>query len=95
LVFALDHEILFPQLIRQASKKKSLDAAPLSLEKRNKAAEGGRNIRYWYGVAHAKVQENMGLGGQRDLCEAHSAEMMRIHFHDVRGLDEHLAFSQA
>lgn len=34
----------FPQLIRQASKKKNLDAAPLSLEKRNKAAEGGDGI---------------------------------------------------
>jgi len=54
----------------------------------------GGNIRYWHDVGHSKVQENMGLNSQRDLLEAYSEEMIGIHLHDVRGLDDHLAPGQ-
>jgi len=110
--------------IRQASKKKNLNAVLLSLDILNREAEkkgiffgienryhfheipdleeiglilqkfkGGR-IRYWYDVGHAKVQENMGLRKQKDLLEAHSEEMIGIHLHDVRGLEDHFAPGQ-
>ena len=54
----------------------------------------GGNIRYWHDVGHSKVQENMGLNRQRDLLEAYSEEMIGIHLHDVRGVDDHLAPGQ-
>ena len=112
------------RLIRQASKKKNLDAVLLSLEELNREAEKrgiflgienryhfheildleeiglilrrlkGGNIRYWHDVGHAKVQENIGISSQRDLLEAYSEEMIGIHLHDVRGLDDHLAPGQ-
>lgn len=107
--------------IRQASKKRNLDAVLLSLEKLNREAakrgiylgienryhfheipdleeiglilgtfQGG-NIRYWHDVGHAMAQQNMGLNRQRDLLERYSDEMVGIHLHDVRGLEDHLA----
>jgi sugar phosphate isomerase/epimerase len=54
----------------------------------------GGNIGYWHDVGHAKVQENLGLTAQRGLLEAYSEQMIGVHFHDVRGLDDHLAPGQ-
>lgn len=54
----------------------------------------GGNIGYWHDVGHAKVQENLGLTTQRELLEAYSAQMIGVHFHDARGLDDHLAPGQ-
>ena len=54
----------------------------------------GSNIGYWHDVGHAKVQENLGLTTQRMLLEAYSAQMIGMHFHDVKGLDDHLAPGQ-
>ena len=55
--------------------------------------KGGR-IRYWHDVGHAKTQENMGLTSQRHLLEAFSQDMIGIHLHDARGLEDHLAPGQ-
>ena len=112
------------RLIRQASKRKNMDAVLLSLEGLNREAEKrgiflgienryhfheipdleeiglilrrfkGGNIRYWHDVGHAKVQENMGISSQRKLLEAYGEDMIGIHLHDVRGLDDHLAPGQ-
>jgi len=110
--------------IREASKKKNLDAVLSGLEKLNREAEKreillaienryhfheipdleeiglilekfkGGNIRYWHDVGHAMAQQNMGLNRQSDLLEGYSKDMIGIHLHDVRGLDDHLAPGQ-
>jgi sugar phosphate isomerase/epimerase len=54
----------------------------------------GGNIRYWHDVGHARVQENMGIGNQRELLDVYKEDMIGIHLHDVRGLDDHLAPGQ-
>lgn len=54
----------------------------------------GGNIHYWHDVGHAKTQENMGLTSQRDLLEAYSQDMIGIHLHDARGLEDHLTPGQ-
>lgn len=54
----------------------------------------GGNIGYWHDVGHAKVQENLGLTTQRMLLESYSEQMIGVHFHDVQGLDDHLAPGQ-
>ena len=54
----------------------------------------GGNIRYWHDVGHAVAQQNMGLNTQRELLESYSEEMIGIHLHDVRGLEDHLAPGQ-
>jgi sugar phosphate isomerase/epimerase len=112
------------KLIRQAGKKKNLNAALLSLDILNREAEKrgiflgienryhfheipdleeiglilqkfkGGCVRYWHDVGHAKVQENMGLRKQKDLLETYSEQMIGIHLHDVRGLEDHFAPGQ-
>jgi sugar phosphate isomerase/epimerase len=54
----------------------------------------GGSIRYWHDVGHAMAQQNMGLNTQRKLLERYSEEMIGIHLHDVRGLEDHLAPGQ-
>jgi sugar phosphate isomerase/epimerase len=58
-----------------------------------KTFQGGY-IGYWHDVGHARVQENLGIIGHNDLLEAYSEEIIGIHLHDVRGLEDHLAPGQ-
>ena len=58
-----------------------------------KTFQGG-HIGYWHDVGHAMVQENLGIIGHNDLLEAYWEEIIGIHLHDVRGLEDHLAPGQ-
>jgi len=58
-----------------------------------KEFEGGR-IRYWHDVGHAQAQENMGILQQRELLEAYSGDMVGIHLHDAKGINDHWAPGQ-
>ncbi len=51
---------------------------------------GGR-LGYWHDVGHARVQEHLGIVQQRDLPQAYAEEMIGVHLHDVKGLEDHLA----
>ncbi|NVM56663.1 MAG: sugar phosphate isomerase/epimerase [Desulfobacterales bacterium] len=55
-----------------------------------KTFQGGR-VGYWHDIGHARVQENIGIVRQKDLLRAYSEEMIGIHLHDVKGLEDHLA----
>ncbi len=55
-----------------------------------RAFEGG-NIRYWHDVGHAHAQETMGLVKQKDLLRTYSGQMMGVHLHDAKGIDDHRA----
>jgi len=55
--------------------------------------EGG-NVRYWHDVGHAAAQENIGICTQKDLLEAYSDDMIGLHLHDIKGLDDHLSPGQ-
>jgi sugar phosphate isomerase/epimerase len=49
----------------------------------------GGNLGYWHDVGHAAVQESLGIRLQKDLLEAYSKELIGMHFHDAKGLDDH------
>jgi sugar phosphate isomerase/epimerase len=55
--------------------------------------QGGR-IGYWHDVGHARAQENLGIIPHNALLQAYSDQIIGIHLHDVRGLDDHLAPGQ-
>jgi sugar phosphate isomerase/epimerase len=55
--------------------------------------EGG-NIRYWHDAGHANALEKLGVCRQKDLLQAYSGNMIGIHLHDIKGLEDHLAPGQ-
>ncbi len=55
--------------------------------------EGG-HVGYWHDIGHARVQENLGILRRNQLIDAYSKQMVGVHIHDVRGLNDHLAPGQ-
>lgn len=51
----------------------------------------GGNLRYWHDVAHAAVQEAVGLRKQGELLKAYSEHLIGVELHDVKELEEYLA----
>ncbi len=51
----------------------------------------GSNIRYWHDIGHAVVQERLGICSQKDLIINFLDDMIGIHIHDVKGIEDHLA----
>ncbi len=51
----------------------------------------GSNIKYWHDIGHAIVQERLGICSQKDLLDSFSSDMIGIHIHDVKGIEDHLA----
>jgi sugar phosphate isomerase/epimerase len=51
----------------------------------------GSNIRYWHDIGHAVVQERLGICPQKDLIINFLDDMIGIHIHDVKGIEDHLA----
>lgn len=54
----------------------------------------GGAVGYWHDVGHAVVQENLGLLSHRELLENYSPYLVGVHFHGVRGYEDHLAPGQ-
>ncbi|MBW1799423.1 MAG: sugar phosphate isomerase/epimerase [Deltaproteobacteria bacterium] len=54
----------------------------------------GGAIRYWHDVGHAAAQEKLGIVRQSQWLEAYSENMIGVHIHDARGIDDHYAPGQ-
>jgi sugar phosphate isomerase/epimerase len=54
----------------------------------------GDHVGYWHDIGHARVQENLGILRRNQLIDAYSKQMVGVHIHDVRGLNDHLAPGQ-
>ena len=50
---------------------------------------GGGRIGYWHDVGHAKVQENLGITGTKELLDAYGKYLVGVHLHDVNGYSDH------
>jgi sugar phosphate isomerase/epimerase len=50
----------------------------------------GGCVRYWHDMGHAATQERMGLATQKAFLEAYSDDMVGVHIHDIKDLDDHL-----
>ncbi len=51
----------------------------------------GGNIGYWHDIGHAVIQEKLGICFQKDLLRSFSNDIIGIHIHDVKDLEDHLA----
>jgi sugar phosphate isomerase/epimerase len=49
----------------------------------------GGNLRYWHDTGHAHVQEKLGILYQRELLERYGSQMLGVHLHDVKELEDH------
>jgi sugar phosphate isomerase/epimerase len=50
---------------------------------------GDGRIGYWHDVGHAKVQENLGITGTKELFDAYGKYLVGVHLHDVNGYSDH------
>lgn len=51
----------------------------------------GSNIGYWHDIGHAVVQERLGICSQKDLLRSFRNDMVGVHIHDIKGIEDHLA----
>jgi sugar phosphate isomerase/epimerase len=51
----------------------------------------GPPIFYWHDTGHAQVLANLGFTPHEEWLRSFSSRMVGIHFHDVRGINDHLA----
>ena len=51
----------------------------------------GSTLGYWHDVGHAQVLEHLGFYSQEEWLRRFSGRMNGIHFHDARGVTDHLA----
>ncbi|RLA86101.1 MAG: hypothetical protein DRG31_01175 [Deltaproteobacteria bacterium] len=49
----------------------------------------GAPLGYWHDTGHAHVLERLGVIGHRELLERYRADLLGVHLHDARGLDDH------
>lgn len=54
----------------------------------------GGSLRYWHDVGHASVLENLGVLEKKELLNKYQHDMIGMHIHDAKGLEDHLAPGQ-
>ena len=50
----------------------------------------GPPIFYWHDTGHAQVLANLGFTPHEEWLRSFASRMVGIHFHDVRGIEDHL-----
>jgi len=50
-----------------------------------------KGLVYWHDIGHAEVNERFGIAAHNDYLKKFAEYMQGIHFHDLRGIDDHLA----
>jgi sugar phosphate isomerase/epimerase len=55
------------------------------------AATDPKVAYYWHDVGHGQVMENMGMKRHEEHLERAQGRLLGIHFHDIIGLDDHIA----
>jgi len=50
----------------------------------------GGPIGYWHDTGHAAVLEALGVMEHRELLERYAQQIIGVHLHDARGMDDHL-----
>jgi sugar phosphate isomerase/epimerase len=51
----------------------------------------GETVGYWYDVGHAQVLQHQGFVSHQEWLDRFAARMIGVHFHDVVGINDHLA----
>lgn len=54
----------------------------------------GGPLRYWHDVGHASVLEHLGVLKRNELLTEYQHDMIGIHIHDAKGVEDHLAPGQ-
>jgi sugar phosphate isomerase/epimerase len=50
----------------------------------------GAPIGYWHDTGHAHAQEVLGIISENELLNRYNEQLVGMHLHDARGLDDHL-----
>ena len=50
-----------------------------------------KGVRYWHDIGHAYVLEKLGFAKHLDYLKAYSKFLLGVHFHDVKGFEDHRA----
>ena len=50
-----------------------------------------KGLVYWHDIGHAEVNERLGIAAHNDYLKKFAEYLQGIHFHDLRGIDDHLA----
>ncbi len=50
----------------------------------------GAPVGYWHDTGHAHAQEVLGIISQNELLDRYHEQLVGMHLHDARGLDDHL-----
>lgn len=49
----------------------------------------GAPLGYWHDTGHAHIHELLGIVSQREMLETFAQNLIGLHLHDARGLDDH------
>ena len=52
---------------------------------------GDERVGFWYDVGHAQTLDNLGFDAHEEWLRRYAAQMVGVHFHDIKGIRDHHA----